>query len=241
MKASRKILLTTVAVCLSVGIILGVVLSENLLATRSLSSTDSRNQALTISGTETIKVLAPDGRVVSTWQGADPLTANAANGLASCITGISTGNSPAGVFGSCESWITGIAIQTDMPAGICNDGPKEQSLCSYITAAATNTLTPIGCTTGSAIAYGTCTGWITEATFGPSTFTSLNCGSKCAVENVFAGQSSGGGVWPFDQICAANYNYAGFQPLPCLSGTIATVSPQDSLLVTIQFSVSSLI
>ena len=237
-----------VAASLTVGIMLGVVLSSNLLVPRSLpsSSGNTKNQGLVIGGTETIKVLAPDGSVVSTWQGPDPLSTYAINGIVNCIPGTNGGSTTPLEFGSCSSWITGIEIFTDSPAGICNEassfsGPGNSlgPQCSTDAAAATNTLTPINCLSPSSVS---CTGWITEATFGPSTFTQTNCGNSCAVEFVMAGplgtgrSQLGGGV-SFDYICAANY-IAGGSGYSCLSGAIATVLPQDSLLVTIQFTVS---
>ena len=109
------------------------------------------------------------------------------------------------------------------------------NLCTYYNpVSATNTLTPLGCTTGSSSAYGTCTGWITEATFGPTTFTSASCGTSCAVAEVVGTSPAG---WPFDSICSLAFD-DGTTDLPCLSTPIATVAPTDSLLVTIQFSVT---
>ncbi len=201
-------------------------------------STGSENQGLLISGTETVKVLAPDGSVLSTWQGPDPISSNTQNAIVGCATGIAqpTGSVPYGVFSSCENWIGSIALWTDAPGGVCQlFQTNNKNFCTYYNPVpATNTLTPIGCTTGSSIAYGTCTGWITEAPFGPTTFTSTSCGSSCGVEEVIGASPVG---WAFDSICALAFN-DGTTDLPCLSTPIATVAPQDSLLVTIDFTVS---
>lgn len=234
-KEIRVPVLGVVIIAVAIGALLLV--GQLLPLVTSRDSSASNKDGLYISGTETVKAVAPDGKVVSTWTGPDPLTANAFNAIASCVTGISNPGA-AGVYGSCSGWITGMDIETDTPGHTCNDGPLEASDCSFLLASVSNTLTPVGCTTGSTSAYGSCTGWITEATYGPTTFTSANCGSSCNVEAVQAGYSSGGGVYGFDLICSADFNYAGYQPLPCLSGEIATVGPSDSLLVTIQFTVS---
>lgn len=234
-KEIRVPVLGVVIIAVAIGALLLVGQFVPLFSNRDSSA--SNKDGLYISGTETIKVVAPDGKMVSTWTGPDPLSANAFNAIAGCVTGISNPGA-GGVYGSCSGWITGMSIQTDTPGHTCNAGPDEETYCSFLTAPVSNTLTPVGCTTGSTTTYGSCTGWITEAIFGPTTFTAANCGSSCNVETVQAGYSSGGGVYGFDLICSADFNYAGFQPLPCLSGEIATVGPSDSLLVTIQFTVS---
>ncbi|MHB2035854.1 MAG: hypothetical protein ACYCPW_03815 [Nitrososphaerales archaeon] len=239
----RKVLLTAVAVSLTVGLILGAVLSANLLATRSLSSSaDSKNQIFALTGTETIKVLAPNGHVISTWHGPDPLSSNVKNAIAGCATGVSqpSGAVPYGVFNSCEDWIGSISLWIDGPGSTCTVTLTANSkYCSFINGVtATNTLTPIGCTTGgpgtAEGGYGTCTGWITDATFGPTTFTSANCGSSCSVEYVEGASPLG---WAFDYVCASTFA-PGEPSVGCLSTSIATVVPLDSLLVTIQFNVS---
>jgi hypothetical protein len=221
----------------AIGILLGSTLVANVFY-HNTGSTGNVNQGLTISGTETVKVLAPDGSVVSTWKGPDPLSPNVQDAIAGCATGIAqpTGSVPYGVFSSCEDWIGAIALWTDAPSGVCTlFQVGNTKYCTYVNPApATNTLTPLGCTTGSSTAYGSCTGWITEATFGPTTFTSTSCGTSCGVEEV-TGTSSVG--WAFDSICSLAFN-DGTQDLPCLSTPIATVAPQDSLLVTIDFSVT---
>jgi hypothetical protein len=220
---------------------IGILLGSTVLASvfnHNAGSTGTVNEGLLLSGTETVKVLAPDGSVVSTWHGPDPLSSNTQNAIAGCATGISqpAGSVPYGVFASCEDWIGSIALWTDGPGGTCTvfqTGNKND--CTYYNPVpATNTLTPLGCTTGSSTAYGTCRGWITEATFGPGTFTSTSCGNSCGVEDVIGASPVG---WAFDSICASTF--APNDPsVGCLSAPIATVAPLDSLLVTIQFSVS---
>ena len=101
---------------------------------------------------------------------------------------------------------------------------------------ATNTLTPLGCgpnaSTGSTIPP-LCTGWITEATFGPTTFTPTNCiytisQTPCGVLEVDAGTLS--------QLTTYGHT-EGFDYLN-LNATPILVASGDSLLVTIQFTVS---
>lgn len=221
-----------VAGTLVIGVLIGSTVFASLL---SQNAAGTERQSLMISGTETIKVLGPGGDVISTWQGPDPITANTINALAGCITGINAGGSPAGVFGSCESWIGGIALWTDSPAGTCTVPNTATKVCTYVNPIpATNTLTPVGCTTGSTSSYGTCTGWITEATFGPTTFTSSNCGTSCVVQEVIGVAPNN---YPFDTLCASTFA-PGEPSAGCMSGSIATVAPQDSLLVTIQFTAS---
>jgi len=261
--------LIAVAASLTVGIMLGVVLSSNLLVPRSLlSSANSKDQALTISGIETIKVLAPNGHVISTWQGPDPLTKLATNVIASCAT---AGNAPGSTttpygFNSCSSWVNEILVQWDSPAGNCGIGllGLTDSYCSYASTSSSDTLTPVGCNPTVYNSGGNyCTGWIAEATFGPATFTQANCDSSgttpasCNVENVVAG--AGGLTVPlqstlcirngcenyvigavFDTLCTTAYAQYAVDEYPActLASPPATMSAGDSLLVTIQFTVS---
>jgi hypothetical protein len=221
------------------GLLFGSAVFPNLLNHNAAGRED---QGLLLSGIETIKVISPSGAVLSTFRGPDPISTNVMNAIAGCATGISqpASGDPSGVFNSCEDWIGVISLWTDAPGGVCTvlftANPK---VCTYVNPVpATNTLTPLGCTTGGQFAYGSCTGWITEATFGPTTFTSTSCGKSCGVEEVIgASPTSDGNNWAFDTICASTFNPE--EPsVPCLSTPIATVAPLDSLLVTIQFSVT---
>jgi len=205
-------------------------------------------QGLLISGTETVKVIAPDGRVVSTWQGPDPLTADSINAIVNCVTGAST--TPEG-FGSCSGWVNSLMIVFD-----CSDSdtvgcqalyPTSTRLANYeASTPATSTRTPIGCDATSTSPL--CTGWIFEGTFGPATFTSTNCGgypggislTSCGVDGVWSLASSG---TFFD--CLTDDSQLTAYPIPVtpfcgptLSWPIVIVSDGDSLLVTIQFTVS---
>jgi hypothetical protein len=238
MRFSSKAKVSLVIVgSLAIGILLGSSVLANMF-NQSAGSKGSEVDGLTLSGTETVKVMAPDGQVISTWQGPDPISSNVMSAFAGCATGLSqpSGSAPYGVFGSCEGWIGSIALWTDGSSGACTVYLTSLSkFCTYYNpVAATDTLTPIGCTTGSATAYGTCTGWITEATFGPTTFTSSSCGASCAVEEVIGASPAG---WAFDSMCASTFA-PGEPGAACLSTPIATVAPQDSLLVTIDFSVT---
>lgn len=218
-------------------------------------STGTASDGLVLSGTETIKVLAPDGALVSSWTGPDPLTNIAINALAACIPGTDGGStdpvgpaSVTGASGSCSSFINAVAIvfaPANYPevGGTCAANAGAQTLNSYsvtgcqATTTATNYLTPLGCSPNSSTGANTpplCTGWITEATFGPATFTATNCiydqsQTPCSVVSVDAGTLSQISPYP-------GYGYAeGFDTL---SPTPIPVAVGDSLLVTIQFTVS---
>ncbi|MGA2199073.1 MAG: hypothetical protein ABSG45_03965, partial [Nitrososphaerales archaeon] len=140
---------------IAIGILLGSTVLANVF-NQNAASKGSEDQGLMISGTETIKVLSPDGSVVSTFQGPDPLSTNTINAIAGCATGLSqpAGSVPYGVFSSCEDWIGSVALWTDAPGNTCTLFLTANSkYCTYYNPMpATNTLTPIGCTTGSSIA-----------------------------------------------------------------------------------------
>ena len=135
-------------------------------------------------------------------------------------------------------WMGEVEIYFDKPSLTCTS-VASTSMCTQSTSAATNYPTPQGCspTKGSPL----CSGWITEAVFPPTTFTSTDCGTSCHVEAVFAGQS--GIVGPvFDELCT----HAWFSPTDLATGVSCTlgpndippVSPGDTLVVTIAFSIS---
>jgi hypothetical protein len=266
----KKALWTAIAVSVAVvaslgGLLVGSSLFPGLL---NHNATDKQTQGILFSGTETIKVIAPDGRIVSTWEGPDPLTNLAINAIASCATaGDAPGSTTSPVnFGSCSAWTNEMFIQWDSPAGVCSNGLDAQinSICSYSSAPTSDTLTPIGCNPSAYNPAGTyCTGWISEATFGPATFTPANCGTigtsplSCSLENVDTGtgalwQDQTSGICPrgtctnyvvgslFDTLCTTTYGQwaVDWYPVCTLTSPPATMSPGDSLLVTIQFTVS---
>lgn len=243
---------TVVAVALVAGIVLGSILSVNLLTRPASLSGNAKNDGVYITGTETIKVLSSEGKLVSTWTGPDPITGLTINALAACITGNSTNPigpaSVTGASGSCSSFINEIAIvfaPANYPeiGGTCSANAGAETLNSYsvtgceATASATNYLTPLGCWPNSSTAASTpplCTGWTTESTFGPGTFTSTNCiynqaATPCSVVQVDAGTSQMN-PYPAGYGNGEGFDYVNPTPIP--------VSAGDSLLVTIQFSIS---
>jgi hypothetical protein len=218
-----------------------------LVMNRDSPSADK--DGLYLSGTETIKVMAPDGKVVSTWTGPDPLSNVAINAIAACVPGSSGGStnpvSPADISqdGGCSSWINAMAI-VFAPAsypfigGTCSDNAGAETENGFsvtgcqATTTATNVLTPLGCNSnGITLGGQLCTGWITSATFGPGTFTATNCiydisQTPCAIVNVDAGTLTTLTTYGSSE----GFDYLNPTPIPVAVG--------DSVLVTIQFTVS---
>jgi len=252
LRVSPKLKLSLAIVgSLVIGILLGSSLLANVL---NPNSTAKESQGLLLSGTETIKVLGSDGSVVSTWTGPDPLTNAGVNALAACIPGSDGGStapigpgSITGASGSCSSFINAVAIvfgpaDITQQGGSCADNAGAENEYAFSETGcqaeigATNILTPLGCdpnpSTGASIPP-LCTGWITQATFGPTTFTPTNCiytisQTPCAVLEVDAGTLS--------QLTTYGHT-EGFDYLD-LNATPIVVASGDSLLVTIQFTVS---
>jgi len=196
-------------------------------------------QAFVIAGTETILVRGPNGNIVSSWTGPDPMQPAGINAIASCVSGGSV--TPFG-FGGCANLIQ--VVQIDY-------GPTTSGGYLY-SADATNSLTPAGCNpTSSNDETQLCTGWTTSATFGPSTFTEY-CSTQCYLAAV---QTYGPPGTPsvFSEICGSSY-YGGsstitqtfssttYVNLPCQTSppvsSFATISAGESLSINIQFSIS---
>lgn len=126
------------------------------------------------------------------------------NDIAVCLSG----NNTHGYFmggSTCSGWTTRIAMVWDFNGHTYN--PVRPT---------TNTLTPPGCNPFNTHSPPYCSGWITETTFGPNTFTQANC-NPCSITRVDAESTADG----FDDI-----------------STSISASPGDSLLVSIQFTVS---
>jgi hypothetical protein len=217
-----------------IGILLGSTIFANML---SGTASGTQKQGLTIAGTETIKVLGPNGQVLSKWQGADPISTVTINAISSCVTGANGGStSPLG-FGSCSGWIGSISVYSDNPTGTCTE-LTERTNCTILTSSATNYLTPQGCVPPL------CSGWTTEAIFSPTSFTQKNCGTSCQVEEVQVGGGTSAAPALFDELCTHAYsagnNGEGDSGISCTLGNtaIAPVSPGDTLVVTIAFSIS---
>jgi hypothetical protein len=236
MKASSR---TKIGLAIAGSVVVGILLGSTIFA-NMLSGTASgtQKQGLTISGTETIKVLGPDGLLLSKWQGADPVTAQTINAIASCVTGPNGGSTAPQGFGSCSGWISSVLIDFDNPSGTCTFAtatPKAD--CTQLSSPATNYLTPQGCSPSGLTLE--CSGWITEAIFSPTSFTQGNCGTSCQVENVMVLASSSA---YFDELCTNAYGYHGIGDtgVSCTlgNGAIPPVSPGDTLVVSIAFSIS---
>lgn len=253
-KEIRVPVLGIVVVAIAIGALLLAAQFLPLVLNRDSSA--SNKDGLYLSGTETIKVLSPDGKVVSTWTGPDPLTNIAINALAACIPGTNGGStdpigpgSVTGASGSCSSFINAVAIvfapgSITQYGGTCSANAGAQTLNGYsvtgcqATTTATNYLTPLNCGPDASTVASPpplCTGWITQATFGPGTFTSTNCiynepATPCSVVSVDAGVMS--------QISPYPVGYGYGEGFDSLSPTPIAVAAGDSLLVTIQFTVS---
>ena len=131
----------------------------------------------------TIKVFNPNGTVAQVWQGHNNLEAGAINGIVGCITGASTTPAP---YGSCSSWITGMAI-------LISGSTTPISVTATSTPFANSPGT--ACTPSTGVTY--CTGWTTTAFYGETTFNASNCPTTCTVN--YAQAANGGGTY-FDDI-----------------------------------------
>lgn len=242
------------------GIIAGAIISGGVFSAASATGrggTGSGVQGLKFSGIVTVKVLGSDGRLVSTWSGPDPINPSDASFLIGCILGHNGGQSGNGLSAAggdaCDTFISQVVIFTDTPSGPCTnagegglEGPPPD--CTIIFSPASNTPTAPPPET-NCLGNQDCTGWVTETTYGPSTFTTSNCGSSCSVQEVETVNTCAPTYdiqvcYPFDYVCTPTMVYDFSSSLPCnYDGatpptSIATVSPGDSLLVTIQFTVT---
>ena len=226
-----------VGLSLAVGVILGSVFygGAGSLGTTAHETTQlpgGTGQSISIAGTVKLQAYSASGALLSTWQWPDPLVTDSLSNIAFCFSG---SNSLA-FNPNCHSWINAIDIYTDSPSGTCSHTAFLN--CTYLQGTAPNYLLPIGCS----VNYD-CTGWESQATFGPTTFTSSNCGSSCNVEMVLPGWQPGTAnyVYPFDALCTiANGVTAPSIPgATCtLASAIATVSPGQTLVVTVTYTVS---
>lgn len=249
MRLSSSLKLTLI---ITASILIGILAGSSLLpGVLNKSQAGAENDGLTFSGTVNIKVLASDGNVVSQYTGPDPLEAAGINALAACITGTDGGStdpigpgSVSGADGSCSSFVNAVSIVfAPLPSGgACplNAGGQTENGFTVTgceeNIGATNTLTPLGCDPNASTGASSgpvCSGWITEATFGPTTFTAGNClttisQTPCAVVQVGTGVLSQLNTYGYTNAFSAIN--LGSTPIPVAAG--------DSLLVTIQFTVS---
>lgn len=200
-----------VAAALALGILIGAVFSGGLLSAAGSphsGASNPKNQGVSLSGVETIKVLGADGRVISSWTGPDPLTPLAIGSMVACITGpessspwiVSNGNG--GYTPICGAWIQTGAFAVFWGCSVTgsfNDGATAfpvSSCAGSSTQAVTNTPTPVGCSLTPLPYQGNpppCTGWISQATFAPATYCSNACGlDAVALGDASMGTTSGG-------------------------------------------------
>lgn len=239
MKVSSGIkLVLAISGALAIGILLGSTFFSGAL---SGQASGTARQGLTIAGTETLKVLGPDGQVISTWQGPDPLTFDGMNGIASCVTGTNGGTLTPDAFYECSTWISNIGIAFDKPSVTCTSA-AEFTDCTQLESVASNYLTPQACYDTTPYPEGStlCSGWQTQATFGPNSFTAANCGTSCHVQMIRTLGGTGGGA-VFDELCTGSFGASDTSTgVKCNlgGGAIPAISPGDTLLVTIAFTVS---
>ena len=188
------------------------------------------SQSLMIAGAVNLKVYAPGGALVSNRNVPDPLTPTGIDALAACITGNQVEQGLVSDDGiSCSQMILQTSIYIDANGGTCTFSGLNGQACYSIVEAATNYLEPLNCALNSAT-VGPCTGWETQSIYGPTTFTNSVCGTSCNVEFVGAGVP---GV-SFDTLCTATFSLGSCGSLP----SIATVSPGQTLVVTITYTIS---
>ena len=202
------------------------------------NSPGGKGQSLVIAGNVNVKVYAEGGALVSNWNGPAPMNDVAVGQLVGCIVGSNGGQpSEGGLFyGSCFGFINELAISFDSQSGPCVSGG---ATCSSAESSAKNYLLPLNCwlyTSGAEA--DPCTGWETQAIFGPDTFTNTNCGSSCNIEYAMTGVLGGSGnlADPFDYLCTTTYSSSAGSG--CSLASIASVSPGQTLVVTITYTIS---
>jgi hypothetical protein len=140
-------------------------------------------------------------------------------------------------MGGCDTFVKYVEVWLDNGVSTCTEklGMFAGALppCIYSNVPATNSPIPPGC---DLINNGDCTGWQTVATFLPG----FQGNIKANVEAVLATSLSsrhGGFVFDFDILCAATFADPTCTT-PTTPSPIATVSPGQTLVVTIAFTVS---
>lgn len=231
-----------------VGILLGSTLFASIL---SGAGSAAQKQDLRISGTETVKVLGPSGKLVGQWQGADPLTYESANDLAGCLSGYEPSEAAPYYFASCSGWTNQIVAVYDAPGGTCTE--SSYKYCSDSGAVATSYLTPNGCYVADPNQANVvpCTGWTIEGVFPPNDFASTFCSPTCHVEDIRAGYAPSVGanmVGVFDELCTTAYgtnggifdSFTNSAGVSCTLGNsaIPAVPTGGTLLVTIAYTIS---
>jgi hypothetical protein len=208
-----KVILVGVAVVL-VALIVGSVAT---IAFYSIAAPRNPSEGLGIEGVATITLYGPSGQTLGVWSAHNSLVALGKDGIAKCLSGVSSGSCPGAPKG-----ISSFTSLIEIAVGTCTNA---ESNCG-ISSSASNTLTPNSC----ASLY-QCSGWIASATFTPSNLFSPSpngCSSTCNLNDVVSSWTPWFGIsgTNFDDIPSANF------PSPI------SIAPGDSLAVNIQFTVS---
>jgi len=198
--------------------------------------TRSNIEGLPIGGVAYITVYNPQGKVVETWHGHNTVFGTADSAISNCISGAAAVGSPitgcTGFTGSIAI-IWGFVLADIQEPCVLGGSSANFSPCSQATA--TNVLSPGGCS----VSAGTCTGWLTSATFQPTDFTHANgCGVSCTIDMVVAAQgTSWTGYYegpPMTSSIQVSDPGNGFDQIP----TSIAITNGDSLAVNIQYTVS---
>lgn len=184
----------------AIGVISGSLVIGQFFAGGVLSG--GSRQSLSVEGFATITVFNPDGSVASVWKGHNAVYPYGLNAIAGCASGATSSPWP---YGACSGWVKAIRLTLSTPSTVVQN--------------ATNTPTPVGCTPGGPTLL--CSGWVSQATFGVSSFTYGNCGSSCTLTKVETYMST----TPF---------FLGFDYIT----TSVALVPGNSILVSINFTVS---
>lgn len=161
-------------------------------------------ESIPIGGYVVVKAYHADGQLYATWQGHNSLYEWAVSAIAECMSG--QGSSPEG-FDTCSGMTPNVWAY--------DDGTSEPT----VTATATNTLLPAGCSTTSNPP--TCTGWQSTGTI------------------VFSASTPSGISYPYSVNqggAAAQESYIPFDTVS-ISPAI-TANAGDSLVITVTFSIT---
>jgi hypothetical protein len=109
----------------------------------------AQSDLLTIEGRALVQVYHADGTNFATWRGHNALTNYARNGIAGCISGLTTAPF---AYGRCSNWVPWMRAYVLQPDGTVNNG---------VAAPSTSTALPTG---RSLVAVPICSGWRSQGT-----------------------------------------------------------------------------
>jgi hypothetical protein len=113
----------------------------------------AQSDLLTIEGRALVQLYHADGTNFATWRGHNSLTNYAKNGIAGCISGLTTAPY---AYGRCSNWVPWMRAYVLQPDGI---------LASNSAAPSTSTALPTGCSPmPTTPAVPICNGWRSQAT-----------------------------------------------------------------------------